>query len=87
MNAGSFFPVRPMYPWRFGEFDNVMDDALDIALDYLIRTDQAVNFRQVQALAADSIADAWRAGVRSRMRLTNLAIRAVEQKRGTWTSG
>jgi hypothetical protein len=76
-----------MYPWRFGEFDNVMDDALNIALDYLIRTDQAVNFRQVQALAADSIADAWRAGVRSRMRLTNLAIRAVEQKRGTWTSG
>ena len=76
-----------MYPWRFGEFDNVMDDALNIALDYLIRTDQAVNFRQVQALAADSIADAWRAGVRSRMRLTNLAIRAVEQKRTTWTSG
>jgi hypothetical protein len=76
-----------MYPWRFGEFDNVMDDALNIALDYLIRTDQAVNFRQVQALAADSIADAWRAGVRSRMRLTNLAIRAVEQKRGTWTNG
>jgi hypothetical protein len=76
-----------MYPWRFGEFDNVMDDALNIALDYLIRTDQAVNFREVQALAADSIADAWRAGVRSRMRLTNLAIRAVEQKRGTWTSG
>jgi hypothetical protein len=76
-----------MYPWRFGEFDNVMDDALNIALDYLIRTDQAVNFRQVQALAADSIADAWRAGVRSRMRLTNLAIRAVEQKRATWTSG
>ena len=76
-----------MYPWRFGEFDNVMDDALNIALDYLIRTDQAVNFREVQALAADSIADAWRAGVRSRMRLTNLAIRAVEQKRGASTSG
>jgi len=69
-----------MYPWRFGEFDNVMDDALDIALDYLIRTDQAVNFRQVQTLAANAIADAWRAGVRNRLRLINLAIRAVEQK-------
>ena len=45
MNAGTFFPAHPMYPWRFGEFDNVMDDALDIALDYLIRTDHAVNFR------------------------------------------
>ena len=34
-----------MYPWPFGEFDYVMDDALDIAMDYLIRTDQAINFR------------------------------------------
>jgi hypothetical protein len=72
-----------MYPWPFGEFDNVMDDALHIAMDYLIRTDQAVNFREVQTLAATAIADAWRAGVRSRMRLTNLAIRAVEQNGST----
>ena len=76
-----------MYPWRFGEFDNVMDDALDIALDYLIRTVQAVNFREVQTLAANAIADAWRAGIRNRMRLTNLAIRAVEQKRDKLRSG
>jgi hypothetical protein len=55
-----------MYPWPFGEFDNVMDDALHIAMDYLIRTDQAVNFREVQTLAATAIADAWRAGVRKR---------------------
>jgi len=70
-----------MYPWPFGEFDNVMDDALDIAMDYLIRTEQAVKFREVQALAASAIAVAWRAGVRSRLRLTNVAIRAVEQRR------
>ena len=69
-----------MYPWPHGEFDNVMDDALDIAMDYLIRTDQAVKFREVQTLAANAIADAWRAGVRSRMRLTNVAIRTVEQR-------
>ena len=69
-----------MYPWRFGEFDNVMDDALNIAMDYLIRTDQGVNFREAQSLAADTIAVAWRSGVRNRLRLTNLAIRAVEQK-------
>jgi hypothetical protein len=54
-----------MYPWRFGEFDNVMDDALNIAMDYLIHTDQAVKFREAQTLAANAIADAWRAGVRS----------------------
>ena len=70
-----------MYPWRFGEFDNVMDDALNIAMDYLILTDQAVKFREAQTLAANAIADAWRAGIKNRMRLTNLAIRAVEQGR------
>jgi len=76
-----------MYPWPFGEFDNVMDDALDIAMDYLIRTDQAVKFREVQTLAANAIADAWRAGVRSRMRLTNLAIRTVEKSGGQLRNG
>ena len=54
-----------MYPWPHGDFDNVMDNALDIAMDYLIRTDQAVNFREAQTLAANAIANAWRAGVRS----------------------
>ena len=76
-----------MYPWPFGDFDNVMDDALDIAIDYLIRTDQAVNFREAQTLAANAIANAWRAGVRSRMRLTNMAIRAVEERRAQLRSG
>lgn len=69
-----------MYPWPFGELDYLMDDALNIAMDYLIRTDQAINFREAQKEAADAIAISWRAGVRSRLRLTNLAIKAVEQK-------
>jgi len=74
-----------MYPWPFAEFDYVMDDALNIAMDYLIRTDQATKFRETQTTAANAIASAWRAGVRNRVRLTNLAIRAVEdgiRKRG-----
>ena len=49
-----------MYPWPFAEFDNGMDDALNIAMDYLIRTDQGVNFREAQTLAANTIAVAWR---------------------------
>jgi hypothetical protein len=69
-----------MYPWPFGEFDYVMDDALNIAMDYLIRTDQAVDFRVTQTTAANAIATAWRAGARNRLRLTNVAIRAVEEK-------
>ena len=69
-----------MYPWPFGEFDNVMDDALNIAMDYLIHTDEGANFRETQTLAANTIAVAWRSGVRNRLRLINPAIRAVEQK-------
>ena len=48
-----------MYPWPFGEFDAVMDDALDIAMDYLTRTGQAVRFKETQATAANTIACAW----------------------------
>jgi hypothetical protein len=76
-----------MYPWPFGEFDSVMDDALNIAMDYLIRTGQAVNFREAQETAAKAIAVAWRSGVRKRLRLSNLAIRAVEQKEDLLKSG
>ena len=33
-----------MYPWPVGDFDYAMDEALDIAMDYLERTEQAVKF-------------------------------------------
>ena len=69
-----------MYPWPFGAFDNVMDDALNIAMDYLLRTGQATEFREAQATAANAIAVAWRAGVKNRLRLSNIAIMAVEEK-------
>jgi hypothetical protein len=76
-----------MYPWPFGDFDFVMDEALDIAMDYLIKTGQAVNFRETQGTAANAIASAWRAGVRSRVRLSNLAIRSVEQQETLFRKG
>jgi len=31
-----------MYPRSIGDFDNAMDEALDIAMDYLERTGQSV---------------------------------------------
>jgi hypothetical protein len=70
-----------MYPWPLGEFDNVMDDAaLEIAMDYLDRTGQAVRFNEAQSAAAMAIAVAWKVGVRHRIKLANIAIRAAEQK-------
>jgi hypothetical protein len=72
-----------MYPWPLGEFDNVMDVALEIAMDYLDRTGQAVRFNETQSTAAMAIAVAWKVGVRHRIKLANIAIRAAEQKRQT----
>jgi hypothetical protein len=67
-----------MYPWPVGNFEYVMEEALEIAMNYLSRTDQAVNFRVVQTVAAKAIITAWQAGVRHKIKLANCAIRAVE---------
>ena len=69
-----------MYPWPIGDFDNAMDEALDIAMDYLERTGQAVKFTEVQRAAAMAIVAAWKAGVRRRIKLAHVAIKAVEPK-------
>jgi hypothetical protein len=72
-----------MYPWPLGEFDNVMDVALEIAMDYLDRTGQAVRFHEVQSTAAMAIAAAWKMGVRHRIKLADIGIKAVEQRHVT----
>jgi hypothetical protein len=69
-----------MYPWPIGDFDNAMDVALDIAMDYLDRTGQAVKFLEVQHAAATAILVAWKGGVRHRIKLAQVAINAVERK-------
>ena len=69
-----------MYPWPIGDFDNAMDEALDIAMDYLARTGQAVKFTEVQRSAAMAIVAAWKAGVRRRIKLAHVAIKAVEPR-------
>jgi hypothetical protein len=57
-----------------------MDEALDIAMDYLERTGQAVKFTEVQRAAAMAIVAAWKAGVQRRIELAHVAIKAVEPK-------
>ena len=71
---------RLMYPWPIGDFDNAMDVALDAAMNYLQRTGQAQKFVEVQRVAAMAIVAAWKQGVRHRVKLTNIAIAAVERK-------
>jgi ribosomal protein S7 len=66
-----------MYQWPV---DCVMDESLEIAMNYLSRTGQAVNFMAVQNAAAEAIITAWQGGVRHKIRLANYAIRAVETR-------
>jgi hypothetical protein len=69
-----------MYPWPTGEFDNGMDVALEIALDYLDRTGQAAMFGETRATAANAIVAAWKRGVRHPIKLADIAIKTVERK-------
>jgi hypothetical protein len=70
-----------MYPWPISDFDYAMDDALDIAMNYLERTGQVGTFAEVQRVAATAIVAAWKMGVRNRIKLAHVAIKAVEQNR------
>jgi hypothetical protein len=58
---------RVMYPWPTGDFDNVMDIALDIAMNYLDLTGQAEMYEEVRSTAAMAITAAWKIGVRHRI--------------------
>ncbi|SIO63003.1 hypothetical protein SAMN05443247_09536 [Bradyrhizobium erythrophlei] len=71
-----------MYPWPIGDFDNAMDEALDTAMNYLERTGQAEKFVEVQRVAAMAVVTAWKMGVRHRIKLAHIAIKAVVQKYG-----
>jgi len=69
-----------MYPWPIGDCLDTLDEALDIAMDYLERTEQAEKFVEVQRVAAMAIVAAWKGGVRHRIKLAHVAIKAVERK-------
>jgi hypothetical protein len=65
-----------LYPWPVAY--PLLDEALQIAMDYLEWTGQAGEYTKVQSQAAHEIMARWRAGVRHKLRLANYAIVAVE---------
>jgi hypothetical protein len=69
------------YPWPIEFADSRLQEALDIALDYLELTRQAYPFSEVEKACALVILTAWKRGVRHRVRLANYAIVAIEQRR------
>jgi hypothetical protein len=70
-----------LYPWPLHSADQVvLSDALEIAMDYLEATGQAVSYPEVQHKVADAIVRAWRAGMRHQIRLANSGILAIERE-------
>jgi hypothetical protein len=69
------------YPWPIEHLDPKLQEALDIALDYLEFTRQGYPFSEVEKACAWAILSAWKAGVRHRIRLANCAIVTIEQRR------
>jgi hypothetical protein len=57
-----------------------VDVALGIAMDYLERTGQALNFLEMHRVAASAIAMAWKGSVQHRIKLAGVAVKAVERK-------
>ena len=70
-----------MYPWPLAECHHTLNEALEIAMDYLELTRQAYPYSETQVWAADAILAAWRSGVRHKIRLANYAIGVVESKK------
>jgi hypothetical protein len=66
------------HPWPLSETYPTLEEALDIALEYLEQTGQAINYVYVSRLAARTIKTEWDRGVRHKIALANAAIIAVE---------
>ena len=58
-----------------------LEDALDIAMDYLERTGQSFPLPQTERFCGQVIFEEWATGRRHRVWLANRAIGAVEQAR------
>ena len=67
------------YPWPLLDPDPVLEEALNIALDYLAATGQAKIRDDTRNLVASSVMTSWRKGMRHRIQLANVGIVAVQR--------
>jgi len=69
------------YPWPIEYSDVELQEALEIATDYLEYTGQAFPFTETERACAYVILSSWKSGTRHPIKLANYAIVAIEQKR------
>jgi hypothetical protein len=67
------------YPWPLEDANVVLQEALDIALDYLGVTARPFPSSETQRICAHAILNSWRRGTKHRIRLANDAINAIEK--------
>jgi hypothetical protein len=72
------FYDRAPYPWPLTDLK--LQQALDIAMDYLELTAQGAPYYEVERRCAGVILDLWKLGVRHRIVLANRAIKSIEKK-------
>ena len=65
--------------WPLPDPDPVLEEAHNIALDYLAATGQAKIRDDARNLVASSVMTSWRNGMRHRIQLANAGIVAVQQ--------
>lgn len=71
--------MRYDHEWPLRCPDPALQEALEIALDYLQRTGQAEPRDGTDRVVSDAILDAWSHSVKHPLRLANAGILAVEQ--------
>jgi hypothetical protein len=67
------------YPWPIEHADVDIQQALDIAMDYLEYAGQARRVIDIEALCAAVISAACQKGIRGQVKLADCAINALEQ--------
>lgn len=69
------------FPWPVIEADQILNDALDIAMRYFDLPAGEEECVDVESFAGQAIIDDWRRGVRSKSVLANKAIVEIEERR------
>ena len=70
------------YAWPLPDPNPVLQEALDIALDYLEATGQAKIGDDTQHVVASAVLTAWLQGTRHRIQLANVGIVGVQRATG-----
>jgi hypothetical protein len=74
------------FPWQLPHPEAVLDEALDIALNFVESAGDSTARDAKQQLVADAILKDWRKGTREKISLANVGIVAVQRLTETMVS-